>query len=126
GRIGKIARRLSSEPPSTPAWKEGALGEERVAVILADRLGNQAVLLHDRRVPGTRGNIDHVVVASSGVWVVDAKRYSGKVERRDVGGFFRKDLRLYVDGRDRTRLLDGVRRQVDAVRSVLGSENVAV
>ena len=36
-------------------------------------------MLHDRRIPGTRANIDHIAVASSAVWVIDAKRYNGKL-----------------------------------------------
>jgi hypothetical protein len=27
-----------------------------------------------------RANIDHLIVPSSGVWVVDAKNYAGRVE----------------------------------------------
>ena len=67
GRLGRIAKALSDDPQSTRAWKEGAIGEERVAQVLTERLGDTAVLLHDRKVPGTRGNIDHIAVASSGV-----------------------------------------------------------
>lgn len=52
-------------------------------------------------------------------WVVDAKCYGGRLECRDVGGWFRTDRRLFVGGQDRTSLLDGVRRQVDHVRSAL-------
>lgn len=55
------------------------------------------IALHDRRVPGTKGNIDHLAVGPGGVYIVDAKRYEGKVERRDVGSFFRPDARLYVN-----------------------------
>ena len=80
GRIGRVAKFLSDDPQSTAAWAGGAAGEERVAQILHEGLGDSAVLLHDRSVPKTRGNIDHVAIASSGVWVIDAKRYSGKVE----------------------------------------------
>jgi hypothetical protein len=50
----------------------------------------------------------------------DAKRYRGKVERRDVGGFFRTDVRLYVGDRHRTKAVEGLGWQVDSVRSVLG------
>ena len=78
------------------------------------------MVLHDRKVPGTRGNIDHLVVAPSGVWVIDAKNYSGKVEQRDVGSRFSTDRRLYVDGRDRTKLVEGLSWQVEAVRAALG------
>lgn len=90
--------------PTTPRppepGRKGAVGEERVAQILQERLGDSAVLLHDRKVPGTRGNIDHIAIAAcSGVWIIDAKRYKGKVEKRDKGGWFSSDLRLYVGGR---------------------------
>lgn len=89
-----MAKFLSDDPQTTKVWAAGASGEERVAQVLHERLGDKAVLLHDRKVPGTRGNIDHLAIASSGVWVIDAKRYQGKVEQRDVGGWFKPDLRL--------------------------------
>jgi hypothetical protein len=94
GRVGKIAKFLSDDPQTTKAWAAGASGEERVAQVLQERLGATAVLLHDRKVPGTRGNIDHLAIAPSGVWIIDAKKYQGKVEQRDVGGWFKTDLRL--------------------------------
>jgi hypothetical protein len=103
GRIGRIAKFLSDDPQSTTAWAKGARGEELVAQILHQRLGDTAVLLHDCKVTGTRGNIDHLAIAASGVWIIDAERCRGKVERRDVGGLFRSDQRLYVGGRDRTK-----------------------
>ena len=58
--------------------------------------------------------------------IIDAKQYSGKVEKRDVGGFFRSDIRLYVGGRDQSRLVAGLGRQVDAVRHALDDESVPV
>ncbi len=124
GRMGRIVKALSDDPQTTRAWREGAAGEERVARRLEERLEGQAVLLHDRRVPGTRGNIDHLVIAASGVWIVDAKRYKGKVEKRDKGGWFRTDLHLYVGGRDQTKLVEKMQWQHDAVRAALGSDEV--
>ncbi len=79
-------------------------------------------MLHDRLVPGSRANIDHIVIGPSGVFVIDAKKYTGQIEARDVGGLFRTDDRLYVNNRDRTKLVDGVLRQVDVVRTALGSD----
>ena len=125
GRIGRIAAALSTDPQSTRAWEKGAEGEERVARILATRLGTEALLLHDRVVPKTRGNIDHLVVATSGVWIVDAKHYVGKVERRDVGRL-RRDDRLFVAGHDRTKLVDGLAWQLAAVRTALDDQRVPV
>lgn len=126
GRIGRIAKRFADEPQSTTAWAKGAAGEERVAEILVEKLGARAVLLHDRKVPKTRGNIDHLAVAPSGVWIIDAKRYAGKVETRNAGVFFRPDHRLFVGGRDRTKAVDGLGWQVDAVRTALSEEQVTV
>ena len=77
------------------------------------------VALHDRRAPGTKGNIDHLAVGPGGVYIVDAKRYEGKVERRDVGSFFRPDIRLYVNNRDRTKVVKGMGWQVGAVRKAM-------
>lgn len=126
GRLGRMAKFLSDEPQSTTAWAKGAHGEQRVAEILSERLAENAVLLHDRKVPKTKGNIDHIAIAPSGVWIIDAKKYTGKVEKRDVGGFFKTDLRLYVGGRDRSKSVDGLQWQVDAVRTVLEDEAIPV
>jgi hypothetical protein len=126
GRLAGVVKFLTDDPQSITAWRKGSAGERKLAASLQENLGDRAVLLHDRKVPGTRGNIDHVVVASSGVWVVDAKNYSGLVQQRDVGGFFKVDLRLYVGGRDRSKVLDGLDWQVKAVITALGGESVPV
>lgn len=126
GRIGKVAKFLSDDPQTTRAWEEGAKGEERVAKILHEHLSDRAVLLHDRKVPRTRGNIDHLAIAPSGVWIIDAKKYKGKVEKRDVGGLFRSDVRLYVGGRDRTKAVAGLGWQAEAVRAALGNDEIPI
>lgn len=115
GLLGRIVSVLSSEPTASVTWARGASGEEQLATILSQHLGHRAVVLHDRRVPGTRGNIDHIVVAATGVWVIDAKQYRGRVEQRDKGGWFRTDWRLYVGGRDRTKLVTQMGWQLKAV-----------
>jgi hypothetical protein len=94
GKFAGVIKFLTNDPQSITAWKKGSVGERKLAASLEENLGTRAILLHDRRVPGTRGNIDHLVIAGSGVWVVDAKNYSGLVQLRDVGGFFKIDNRL--------------------------------
>jgi hypothetical protein len=49
-------------------------------------VGHVGLVLHDRAIPGTRSNIDHIAVVPSGVWVIDTKQYRGRVQRRDRGG----------------------------------------
>ncbi len=74
--------------------------------------------------PGTRGNIDHVVLAPAGVFVVDAKHYQGKIEIRNRGWFLRPDYRLYVGRRDCSSLAAGLGWQVEAVVAALTAAGV--
>lgn len=75
------------------------MGESKLAATLGRIDRDDVIFLHYRRVPRTRGNIDHIVVAPSGVYVVDAKRYRGRVEVRDVSGLFsRANRRLLKPG----------------------------
>ena len=68
---------------SAALWERGAQGEEAVARALAD-LPDGWVALHDLAWPGRqRANLDHVVVGPGGVFVVDAKNWSGDIEVRD-------------------------------------------
>lgn len=58
--------------PDPERWQRGAEGEVATARLLAE-LPRRFVVLHDRRSPGGRGNVDHIVIGRSGVWVVDSK-----------------------------------------------------
>ena len=82
-------------------------------------LYGKAVVLDDRRVPGAKAVLNHIVVAPSGVWVIEAKDLDGRVERRDVGGWFKVDERLFVSGKDRSHLVDGLDRHVIGVENLL-------
>jgi len=110
---------MNDEPRSVRAWGVGASGEEALAHALTKVSG--VIVLHDRRVPGTKGNIDHIVIAPGGVFVVDAKNYTGRVELRDLGGFFRHDWRLYIGSRDQSKLADGMGWQISAVKRAIDS-----
>lgn len=102
------------EPQHQKAWARGAAGEAQVAQLLAKYLDDDVIALHDRRIPGSRANIDHIVVAPSGVWVIDTKRYTGKatIDRPLLG-----KPRLVINGRDKTELIDRLDRQVVLVRT---------
>jgi hypothetical protein len=80
-RLGNLLLRVQSAPASETAWDTGAAGEEALAAHLAKTCPN-VIVLHDRRMPRSRANIDHLAVAPSGVFVIDAKRYTGKIEIR--------------------------------------------
>jgi hypothetical protein len=61
----------------------GARGEEKLAGAILAMPGVN--VLHDRRVPGSSANIDHIVIAPAGIFVVDAKLYQGLIRIRDRG-----------------------------------------
>jgi hypothetical protein len=126
GPLAGLVKFLFDDSQSTKAWAKGAEGERLLAEQLHRRLGQRAVVLHDRALPHSRANIDHVAVAASGVWVVDAKNYKGRVERRDVGELFRSDVRLYVGGRDKSELAEHLTRQVGAVRGAVGDPELPI
>ncbi len=120
-RLGGLILALTDEPQSTTAWASGARGEELLGARLADLTQKGVRLLHDRRIPGTRANIDHIAVAPTGVHVIDAKRYKGRrPSLRVEGGLLRPRVeQLLVGSRDCTRLVEGVQKQVGLVRSAL-------
>jgi Nuclease-related domain len=119
-RIGNLILALSDEPQHTQAWARGARGEELPAKQL-DALGTHGVLLlHDRRIPPTRANIDHIAISTAGVFVIDAKRYKGRPSLHVQGGVLRpRTETLLVGRRDCTKLLAGITKQVDRVRSAI-------
>ena len=126
GRLAGVVKLMSDDPQSTKAWAKGSEGERRLAADLTKRVGDRAVLLHDRKIPGTRANIDHLAVAASGIWIIDAKNYKGKVEQRDVGGWLKTDHRLFVNGRDQSKLIAGLARQINAVLEVIDGSEIPV
>jgi hypothetical protein len=121
-RLGGLYLALSAEPPSTAAWAQGARGERLLGEYL-EKLHDDAtvIVLHDRRIPGSRANVDHIAVTrSGGVWAIDAKNYTGKVQRIDKGGWFSTDERLYVGRRDCSKLVAGMAKQVEAIKTAIG------
>ena len=126
GRLSGVVKFLSDDPQSTKAWAKGSEGERKLAAHLVRTVGDRAVMLHDRRIPGSRANIDHLVVAASGIWIIDAKSYKGKVEQRDVGKWLKTDKRLYVNRHDQTKLVGGLARQINAVLEAIEDADIRV
>ena len=123
--LGGLILALSQEPAHTRVWAQGASGERAVASKLDELVGDHLLVLHDRRMlradgSPSRANIDHLVIAASGVWVVDAKTHQGSLEVRRTGGLFAPRVeKLFINGRDKTSLVEGLHNQVSVVRAVL-------
>ncbi|HSM65799.1 MAG TPA: nuclease-related domain-containing protein [Ilumatobacteraceae bacterium] len=118
GLVGRVMRLLADEPTTTNADAKRGEGERRLARLLDQELVD-AVTLHDRKVPTARGSLDHLVIASSGIWLIDAERHAGEVECRSTGAFGSGEPRVFVDGRNQTRLVHAMGWQVAAVRAQL-------
>jgi hypothetical protein len=122
-RLAGLMLALGVDPQSTKAWSAGASGEEALGRRLNEQASDRLLLLHDRRIPGSRANIDHLAVAPCGLFVIDAKRYTGQPRLKVEGGVLRPRVeKLTVGGRDRTKLVDGVLQQVEVVRAVVEDE----
>lgn len=116
-RVGSWINRFADEPQSIRAWGLGAAGEELLAAAL-ERVP-ELVLLNDRRMAGTWGNIDHIAIAPSGIFVLDAKYYEGLIKVVNLGSFFRSDWRLMVGGRNKSGLAENMAWQLKAVTKAL-------
>lgn len=119
-----VARAMAGRDMAA-TWGKGSDGEERLAAFVERDVGDAVIPLYDRLIPGTKGNIDFIFVAPSGVWVVDAKAYDGKVERRAIGPFWRRDNQIYVKRRNRSAVAKGMEKQVAAVVAALQGDPAA-
>jgi hypothetical protein len=93
-RLEALAERYRAEAAN---WAKGADGERRTADCLAS-LPPSYVVLHDLHVPGSKANVDHLVIGPTGVFVVDSKAYTG--EYTDGSGTLwqgRRPIRKEVD-----------------------------
>jgi Nuclease-related domain len=66
--------------PDAVAWRRGAAGERRTARLLGPLERHGWAVLHDLAVPGSRANLDHLVIGPGGVFVVDSKQYRGRLQ----------------------------------------------
>jgi len=118
--LGGLMLALQEPPQHETRWAKGAEGEEMVAKELEKRCSNETVILfHDRRIPKSRANIDHIAITAKGVWVIDSKRYKGKIT---VDKPWRGSERLLVNGWDKTSLVGGLIRQKGLVRDVVAAK----
>jgi len=129
-RAGGLLLALTGEPESTKAFARGAEGERRLAARLEQLCGEEVLFLHNRRRgrQARSGDIDHIAVAASGVYVVDAKHYKdAKVSVRRTGGILRPAReQLIVRGRDLTHLVDSLNKQYVAVVDAMGEHPAPV
>jgi len=59
------------------SWKKGLEGEKIVSHYL-ETLPQGYIVFNDVKLPGSRGNIDHVVIGPTGILVIETKNYEGE------------------------------------------------
>jgi hypothetical protein len=96
------------------AWRRGAAGERRTARLLDRLTGEGFVVLHDLAVPGSLANVDHLVIGSSGVFVIDSKQWTGSVHQGSDGLVWHNHYPL-------ERTLEIVRWEAETLGRLLGT-----
>jgi hypothetical protein len=121
GIAGNSARNRSEKKFKNPnygrSWEKGAIGEEGAGKVIEDFCAKYSFkFLHDRKIPGTKANIDHILITDRGIFVVDTKNYRGAVRIKESGGLFlpHKET-LFVGNRNQTKLVMGVKKQIELV-----------
>jgi hypothetical protein len=99
-------------PQTLDAWRVGAEGERKTARHLDGLAEAGFILLHDRKVPGYGGNLDHVAIGPTAVWAIETKNVAGKVE---IDGDS-----LRIRGYRQDKMVDQVYREATAVQVALG------
>jgi hypothetical protein len=100
-------------------WQRGARGERRTARQL-DRLSRHGwVIFHDLAVPGSRANVDHLVIGPAGVFLVDSKNWRGRLA-------FAPDGTLWHGSYPLTATLATIGFEVAAIAEALAVPGLAV
>jgi Nuclease-related domain len=105
--------------PEAIAWRRGAAGERRTARLLGPLERQGWVVLHDLAVPGSRANLDHLVIGQGGIFVIDSKQYRGRLQ-------LDSSVRLWHGRYPLAPSLQAVSWEADQAAQVLPDPGVAV
>jgi hypothetical protein len=105
--------------PDAVAWRRGAVGERRTARLLGPLEQHGWAVLHDLAIPGSRANLDHLMIGPGGVFMIDSKQYRGRL-RLDPSG------RLWHGRYPLAPTLQAVSFEADQAAQVLPDPGVVV
>ena len=112
GVVGwRLRFRASAE---ASVWRKGARGERRTARRLRRLQRRGYVAFHDLAMPGSRANIDHLLIGPTGVFVIDSKQYSGRIQQTPDG-------RVWHNHYPMDEQLATVRAEAGSVEAILGA-----
>jgi hypothetical protein len=105
-------------------------GQLLLSTLLERECVPDVLFLHRRKLGRERryGAIDHIAIAPSGIFLIDAQRCpTKKVRVVKSGGLWTPvKERLTINGKDNSHLLEGCETQMAAVRQALGGHHLAV
>ncbi|MFZ3595092.1 NERD domain-containing protein [Streptomyces sp. BH104] len=114
-RLAELVGVRTERGSEAARYAAGAEGERRTGRLLAVLRLVGCLVLHDLALPGSRANVDHLVVSFWGVVVViDTKRWDAHYRIRMVRGH------LFHGDRDVCDRLRGLRHEAETVARVLG------
>ncbi|MFI0742535.1 nuclease-related domain-containing protein [Streptomyces sp. NPDC021100] len=98
------------------SWATGAAGERRTARLLAPLSWScRYAVLHDRAVPNSRANLDHLVIGRAGPLYIDTKTWTSKKSAVRL-----RRGELWYGNYSQTRALATVRWEADQAAKALG------
>ena len=119
-RLAKLLRVDNVDSQTTKNWAKGAVGEEKVGGFLRKFIKkNGGVLLNDRQVPGTKKNLDHILITENAVFVIDAKNWSGTISVKSVARNSEVKEILYLNSYNQTKTVEKMKDQVEVVKQAL-------
>ncbi|MFJ8676698.1 nuclease-related domain-containing protein [Streptomyces sp. NPDC093589] len=99
------------------SWSTGAAGERRTARILAPLTWlHRYVVLHDRAIPRSRANLDHLIIGRAGLLYVDTKNWTSTKSQVRLAS----DGQLWYGRFPQGRAAATVRWEADQAQRVLG------
>jgi hypothetical protein len=109
-----LAELLGPVGATPSSWTVGAAGERHTAALLTSLAARGWTVLHDRRLPGQRANLDHLAIGPPGVVLIDSKQFRGRIKL--LGG------RLWYGPRDLQTVFDLVNWEATECAHRLGAE----
>ncbi|AUB58791.1 nuclease [Methanobacterium sp. MZ-A1] len=86
------------------SWEKGLEGEKMVADYL-NTLPKDYFVYNDVKLPGKGGNIDHIVIGPTGVYVIETKNYSGKYRiKGDQWLYYKNDSPMVIKNNPGTQV----------------------
>ncbi|MGW2865612.1 nuclease-related domain-containing protein [Streptomyces sp. NPDC001205] len=112
------ARWLYQPSQDVRHWRQGAAGEQKTARLLRPLARRGWTVLHDRAIPGSTANVDHLLLLPDGLGavLVDTKTVNPRLRARVT----MRGTRVHVGGRNFARQAETVQWEAEQAAKALG------